>query len=103
MENMSSNAESTITYFGDRLQPTNWILESGATCHTTPDIFYFILGSFLERDKYIEFADGNFVTEKQTGEVQIKISEDNGKPFIATLCNVLFTPDLCDLLFPLLR
>ena len=65
MENMSSNAESTITYFGDRLQPTNCILDSGATCHTTPDIFYFILGSFFERDKYIKVADGHFFIEKK--------------------------------------
>ena len=25
--------------------------------------------------------------------------DDNGKPFIATVYNVLFAPDLCDLLF----
>ena len=53
----------------------------------------------METDKYIDVADGNFVTAKQTGEVQIKINGDNGKPFIATLYNVLFAPDLCSQLF----
>ena len=50
----------------------------------------------METDKYIEVADGNFFTAKQTGQVQIKIRDNNGKPFIATLYNVLFAPDLCD-------
>ena len=50
----------------------------------------------MERDKCIEVADGNFVSAKQTGKVQIEICEDNGKPFIATLYTVLLAPDLCE-------
>ena len=50
----------------------------------------------METDKYIEVAYGYFVTSKQTGEVQIKMRDDNGKPFIATLYNVLLALDLCD-------
>ena len=53
----------------------------------------------LEADKYIEVADGNFVTAKQTGEVQIKFYKDTGKHFIDMLYNVLFSPDLCNQLF----
>ena len=53
----------------------------------------------METDKYIEVADGHFVTAKQTGEVQINMHDDNGKPFIAMLYNVLFAPDLCNQLF----
>ena len=68
---MSSNAGIPRRGFGDSSQLTNWILDSGGTCHMTPDISYFILGSFVETDKYIEFSDGNLVTEKLTGEVQI--------------------------------
>ena len=45
---MSSNAEIPRKYFGDSLQPTNWILDSIATCHMTPDISDFILGSLVE-------------------------------------------------------
>ena len=50
----------------------------------------------METDKYIEIADGNFITVKQTGEVQIKMRDDNGKPLFDMLYNVLFSSDLCD-------
>ena len=62
----------------------------------TPEISNFIPVLLVEIDKCIEVTDGNFVTAKKTGEVQIKMCDDNGKPFIATLYNILFTPDLCD-------
>ena len=53
----------------------------------------------MECDKYIEVADENFVTVKQTGLFQIKMCNYRGKPFIATLYNVLFAPDLCGQLY----
>ena len=62
----------------------------------TPDILDFVLVSLVETDKYIEVVDGNFVTAKKTGEIQIKMFDNNGRPLIATLYNVLFAPDLCD-------
>ena len=65
--------------------------------------FGFYTGSLAETDKYIEVAYGNFVTAKQTGEVQIKMCDGNGKPFIARLYNVLFAPDLCNWLFSIIR
>ena len=82
--------------FGDSSQMTNWDLDSGATCHMTLQISDFVPGSLVEMDKYIEVAYGNFVTAKQTGEVQIKICDDNRKPFISTLNNVLFASDFCE-------
>ena len=78
MERMSPNAESPRRYFGDSSQQKKWILDSGATCHMTPEISYFIPGSLVEKDKYIEVADWNFVPAKQTEEVQIKICDNNG-------------------------
>ena len=51
----------------------------------TPDISDFILGSLVEKDKYIEVADGLFFTAKQIRQVQIETRDDNGKPFIDTL------------------
>ena len=47
MAHMYSNVEIPIRYFGDSSQLTNQILESGATCHTTPEILEFIPGSML--------------------------------------------------------
>ena len=44
-------------------------------------------------------ADKHPVTAKQKGQVRIKMCEDHGDSFIATLHNVLFVPDLCDGLF----
>ena len=52
------------------------------------------MGLLLETDKYIEVANSNFVTAKQTGKVQIEIYDDNGKPFISKLYNMLLAPDL---------
>ena len=65
----------------------------------TPQVSDLIPGSLEYTDKYIEVADGNHVTEKQKGQVQIRMCDNNGDHFIATLHNVLFAPDLCDNFF----
>ena len=39
----------------------------------------------------------------QKGKVQIKMSDDNGNPFIATLHNVPLAPDICNRLFSIIR
>ena len=62
----------------------------------TPEVSDFIPGSLEDTDKYIEVADRHNVTEKQKLEIQIKMCNDNGDPFVATLHNVLLAPDLCD-------
>ena len=67
MARMSNNEENPRINYGDILQLTNWILDSGVTCHMTPKVSDFIPGSLAETDKYIKVADGNFVTAKQTG------------------------------------
>ena len=51
--------------FEDSSQLTNWILESGVTCHMTPDILNFVPGSLVKMDKYIEVADGHLVKKKR--------------------------------------
>ena len=51
MERMSSNNERKIEKYGDSSQLTNWILDSGATCHMTPEVSDFIPGSFEYTDK----------------------------------------------------
>ena len=47
------------------MQLTNWILDSGATCHMTPEVSDFITGSLEDMDKCIEVADGHHVTQKK--------------------------------------
>ena len=68
----------------------------------TPEVTDFIPGSFEDKDKFIEVADGNHVTTKQKGSVRIQMSDNNGKTFVATLYNVLLAPDLCDRLFSII-
>ena len=102
MVRMSGNDEFPSAIFCDSLQLTNWILDSGATCHMTPEVSDFIPGSLEDTDKHIEVADGHHVTEKQKGRVQIKMCDNHGDPFISTLHNVLLAPDLCGRLFSII-
>ena len=92
---MSSNDKCPSGNFGDSSHLNNWILDSGATCHMIPEVSYFITGLLDDTDKHIEVADRHHVTAKQKGQVQIKMCDNNGDPFIGTLHNVLLAPDLC--------
>ena len=65
MARMSDNGESTSRNLGDSLQLTNWILDSGAICHMTPHVSYFIPGFLEDTDKRIEVEDGHNVTAKK--------------------------------------
>ena len=51
--------------YGDSLQLTNWILDSGATCHMKPEVSDFIPRSLEDTDKYIEVTDRHHVTAKK--------------------------------------
>ena len=68
MSRISSNIEIPRRDFGDSLQLTNWILDLGGTCHMKPNISDFLQGSLVENNKYIEVADGHFVTAKKMGK-----------------------------------
>ena len=67
MAHMSNNDECSSGNFGDSSQLTNWIQDSGATCHMTPEVSDFIPGSLEDTDKRIEVADVHHVTAKQRG------------------------------------
>ena len=68
----------------------------------TPEVSDFIPISLKNTDRYIEVADINHVTEKQKGQVQIKMCYDNINLSITTLHNVILAPDLCDRLFSII-
>ena len=55
-----------------------------------------------DTDKFIEVADGHYVTAKQKGSVRIQMFDDNGETVIATLYNVLLAPYLCNRLFSII-
>ena len=50
---MSSNDERSSEEYGDSSQLANWILDSGETCHMTPEVSDFIPGSLEDTDKYV--------------------------------------------------
>ena len=102
MAQMSNDDVSKNKDYGNSSQFINWILDSEATCHMTPEVTDFIPGSLEDMDKFIEVAYGHHVTAKQKGSVRIQIFDDNGENFIATLYNVLLAPDLCDRLFSII-
>ena len=102
MAQMSGNYECPSGNFGESSQLTNCILDSVATCHMTPQFSYFIQGLLEDTDKHIEVADRHHVMVEQKGHVRIKMCNDRGDPFIATLQYVLLAPDLCDRLFPII-
>ena len=64
MAQMSGNDESSSRDFGDISQLVHCILDSGATCHMTPKVSGFIPGSLEDTYKYIEVADGHYITAK---------------------------------------
>ena len=45
MARMSSDDEHKSVKYGDSSQLTNWSLDSGATCHMTPEVSDFIPGT----------------------------------------------------------
>ena len=59
MARMFDNDKSSSSDYGDSLKLTNWILDSGAMCHMTPQVSYFIPSLLEDMDKHIEDADGN--------------------------------------------
>ena len=72
MARMSNDDVNKNKDYGDSSQLTNWILDSGATCHMTPEVTDFIPGSLEDTDKFIEVADRHDVTAKQKGSVRIQ-------------------------------
>ena len=59
---MSGNDKYPSESVGDSFQYTNWILDSGATCHILPVILDIIPGSIKYKDKHNKFADRHHVT-----------------------------------------
>ena len=51
MARMSSDNECKSGEYGDSSKLTNWILDSGATCHMTTEVTDFIPGSLEDTDK----------------------------------------------------
>ena len=68
----------------------------------TTEVSDFIPGSLEDTDKHIEVADGHHVTAGGKGQLQIKMCDYNGDPFITTLHNVILATKLCDRIFSII-
>ena len=77
MARMSVNDESSSRDFGGSLQSKNWILDSGATCHMTPQVSDFIPSLLEDTDKYIEAEDEHYVRAKQKGKIEVIMYDNN--------------------------
>ena len=53
MARISNDDVSKNKDYCNSSQLTNWILDSGATCHMTPEVTDFIPGTLEDTDKYI--------------------------------------------------
>ena len=73
MARISGNDECPSGNFDDSSQWTNYILDSGATCHMTPEMSYFITSSLEDTDKHIEVADEHHVTAKKRISTNINV------------------------------
>ena len=62
---MSGNDECPCWNFVDSSQLTNWILDSGAMCHMTPEVLEFLPGSLEDMDNHIEVTDGHHNTAEK--------------------------------------
>ena len=72
MARMSGNDKCPSGNFGYSSQLTNWILDSGATCHMIPEVSDFIPSFLEDTDKHIEVVERHHITEKQKGQSQRK-------------------------------
>ena len=68
MARMSSDDELKSGKYCDSLQFTNWILDSGATCHVTPEVSDFILGSLEDTENSLKLRTD--ITSRQNRKVQ---------------------------------
>ena len=69
----------------------------------TPQASYFIPGSLEDTKEYIEVSDGHHIMAKQNRQVQIKVCNNNGETFIATLHNVSLEQDIWDRLCSIIQ
>ena len=65
MVRMSGNNECPSGNFGESSQLTNWVLDSGSTCHMMPEVLDFIPGSLKYTDIHIEVADGHLYQQNK--------------------------------------
>ena len=99
MAHISGNEKISSTYFYDSFLSANCIYDSGGTYHITSQFSNIISGSLEDTNRYIEVTDRYHRMMNQKGRFQIKMCNNDGNRFIATLHNVLLAPNISNGLF----
>ena len=87
---------------GDPSSLLNYIPDSGASQHMTPrldDLYDMEEGLKLG----VIVADGHVIKVTKTGKIKIRMIDDDGKPLVAMLHQVMYVPGLSRRLFSLTR
>ena len=67
---MSSDDQRKSVKYGDILKLTNWVLDSGATCHMTSEVSDFILGTLEDTDNTLKLQTE--ITSRRNKKVKYK-------------------------------
>ena len=73
---------------------SNWVVDSGATCHMCKDLELFDEITVLDTPQEITVGDGYSVKATGRGDVLLKMTVADGKTQKCKLTDVLFVPDL---------
>jgi transposase InsO family protein len=95
-------ADPPISEIGDPCNLNNYLPDSGATQHMTPrsaDLINVVEGQNLG----VEVADGHIIKCSTTGDVPIKMQDDDGEEFTATLKDIMYVPGLSRRLFSITK
>ncbi len=94
--------EPSIQDIGDLCDLNNYLPDSGATQHMTPrlmDLTNVVEGQRLG----VEVANGHIIKCSTTGDVKIRMQDDNCSNFTATLKDVMYVPGLSRRLFSITK
>jgi hypothetical protein len=94
--------DPSIEEIGEPGDLRNFLPDSGATQHMTPhleDLFDVVEGQALG----VEMADGHVIKCSKTGNILVKMTDDNGKILRAVLNDVMYVPGLSRRLFSITR
>ena len=102
----SSNSDSDIGLvvshalsIGESKSLSNWIVDSGATCHICNNDSQFLNLNSLEKPMDITLGDGHSLKATKQGVVEIAVKTPNGKERKCVLHDVIHVPDLSYNLF----
>lgn len=94
LDSDSSDSDAAFVLSDEDGRAGNWLVDSGASSHMTSS--HELLHNYedLEEPQNVRLGDGRIVKATGTGTVMLEMFFKDQKPISATLCNVLYVPDL---------